>query len=59
MRWVSLWVPPIADFFFLLAALGLIALCRFSLIAVSRGYSLVAERGLLIAVTSLAAEHRF
>lgn len=58
MRWVSLWVPPIADFFFV-AALGLIALCRFSLIAVSRGYSLVAERGLLIAVTSLAAEHRF
>ena len=58
VRWVSLWVPPIADFSFFLAALGLIATCRFSLIAASKGYSLVAERG-LIAVASLAAEHRF
>ena len=31
---------------------------RFSLVAVSRGYSLVAVHGLLIAVASLVAEHR-
>ena len=36
-----------------IAALGL------SLLVASRGYSLVAARGLLIAVTSLVMEHRF
>ena len=34
-------------------------LCSFSLATVSRGYSLVAVRRLLIAVASLIAEHRF
>ena len=34
-----------------------IAACRLSLIAASRGYSLVALCGLLIAMTSLVAEH--
>jgi len=29
-----------------------------SLVVASRGYSLIVEHGLLIAVTSLAAEHR-
>ena len=41
-----------------LAAIGPHCLCRVSLAVVSRGYSLVAVRGLLIAVVaSLLAEH--
>ena len=35
----------------------LVAVCRFSLIVVSRGYSLIAVLGLLIAVASLISEH--
>ena len=34
------------------------AVCRLSLVAASRGYSLVAVRGLLIAVASVVAEQR-
>ena len=41
-----------------LAVLGLYCCMGFSLVAVSRGYSLVAVHGLLIAVASLAVEHR-
>ena len=46
-------------FIYVLAVLGLLAvLCRFfSLVAVSRGYSL-AEAHLLIAMASLVAKHR-
>ena len=40
-----------------LAVLGLGCCVGFSLVAVSRGYSLV-EHGLLIVVASLVAEHR-
>jgi len=40
-----------------LAALGLSAL-ELSLVAVSKGYPLVAMHGLFIAVASLVAEHR-
>ena len=36
-----------------------IAVCGLSLVAVSEGYFLVAVRGLLIAMTSLAVEHGF
>ena len=39
--------------------LGLHCCAGFSLGAVSKGYSLVAVCGLLVAVTSLVAEHRF
>ena len=35
----------------------LVAVCRLSLIVVSRGYSLIAVLGLLIAVASLISEH--
>ena len=35
----------------------LVAVCRFSLIVVSRGYSLITVLGLLIAVASLISEH--
>ena len=35
----------------------LVAVCRFSLIVVSRGYSLIAVLGLLIAVSTLISEH--
>ena len=35
----------------------LVAVCRLSLVAVSRGYSLVAVHRLLIVVASLVAEH--
>ena len=38
--------------------LGLGRCTGFSLVAVSRGYSLVAVHGLFIAVASLVAEHR-
>ena len=34
------------------------AVCRLSLVVASRGYSLVAVRGLLIAVASVVAEQR-
>ena len=34
-------------------------MCGLSLVAVSEGYFLVAVRGLLIAMTSLAVEHGF
>ena len=40
------------------AVLGLHGCARSSLVAASRGYSLVAVCGLLIAVASLVAEHR-
>ena len=40
-----------------LAALGLGAVCRLSLVAVSRGYSLVGVHRLLIAVAPLVVEH--
>jgi len=40
-----------------LAVLGLHCCTNFSLVAVSRGYSLVAVHGLLIVVASLVAEH--
>ena len=45
------------DFIYFLAVLGLWCSCRLSLVVVSGGYSLVVHR-LLIAVVSLAAEHR-
>ena len=35
-----------------------VALCRLSLVVVSRGYSRVAVHGLLVVVASLAAEHK-
>ena len=38
--------------------LGLHGCARISVVAANRGYSLVAMCGLLIAVASLAAEHR-
>ena len=38
---------------------GSLLLRRLSLVAVTRGYSLVSMRGLLIEVASLAAKHRF
>ena len=41
----------------LLAVLGLHCCTGFSLVAASRGYSLVAVRGLLIAAASLVVEH--
>ena len=42
-----------------LAVLGLRCYTGFSLIAASRGFSLVAVRGLLVAEASLAAVSRF
>ena len=42
---------------FILAVLGLHCCAGFPLVVVSRGYSLVAELGLLIAVASLVAGH--
>ena len=42
---------------FILAMLGLHCCAGFPLVVVSRGYSLVAELGLLIAVASLVAGH--
>ena len=42
----------------ILAALGLCCCTGFSPVAASRGYSLVAVPGLLIALASLVAEHR-
>ena len=44
--------------FLFLALLGLRCYMGFSLVAKSGGYSLVAVRGILLAVASLAAEHR-
>ena len=44
--------------FLFLAVLGLRCCTGFSLVVVSRGYSLIATHGLLIAVVSLAAEHQ-
>ena len=44
--------------FYFLALLGLHCCVAFSLVAVSRGSSLVSVRELLIAVAALAAEHR-
>ena len=41
-----------------LAVLDLCCYAGFSLVVESRGYSLVAVHGFLIAVTSLVAEHR-
>ena len=41
-----------------LAVLGLYCCMGFFLVAVSRGYSLVAVHGVLIVVASLAVEHR-
>ena len=35
-----------------------VAVCRLSLVAVSEGYSSVAEQGLLTAVASLAVDHK-
>ena len=45
-------------FFFFCHAGVFIAVCRLSLVVAGRGFSLVAVRGLLIAVASLNAEHR-
>ena len=46
-------------FFFLITCVWVfIAVYRLSVVAASRGYSLVAIRGLLIVVPSLVAEHR-
>ena len=47
-------------FFLFRIALAIEGLCSvgFSLVAVSRGYSVVAECELLIEVTSLVAEHQ-
>ena len=42
---------------YLLTVLGLRCCSGFSLVAVSRGYSLVAVHGLLIEVASLVVEH--
>ena len=44
--------------FLFLAVLDLLCCSGFSLVAASRGDSLVAVRGLRIAVASLVAEHR-
>ena len=44
-------------YLFILAGLGLCSCVDFSLVAVSRGYSLVEVLELLIAVASLFAEH--
>ena len=44
--------------FILLAVLGLFAVSGFSLVAVTRGYSPVAVRGLLTVVASVVVEHR-
>ena len=43
---------------YLLAVLGLHCYTDFSLVAETRGYSLVALHGLPVAVASLVAEHR-
>ena len=43
---------------FFLAVLGLCCCVGFSLVVASRSYTLVAVRGLLVAVASLVAEHR-
>ena len=43
---------------FIWAVLGLHCSVSFSLVAVSRGYSVVVVHGLLIVVASLAVEHR-
>ena len=40
-----------------MAMLGLHCCLEFSIVAASRGYSLVAAHGLLIATVSLVAEH--
>ena len=45
-------------FILFLAVLGLYCCMGFSLVAVIRGYSLVAVHGLLIVVASLAVEHK-
>ena len=47
----------ISFYLFIYGCAGFLLLCRLSLVAASRGYSLVAVRGLLIAVASLIAEH--
>ena len=47
-----------ASFQIFLAALGLRSSSGFSLVAMSRGYSLVAAYRFLTAVASLIAEHR-
>lgn len=44
-------------FFFSVAVLGLCSWAGFSLVAVRRGYTLVAVHGLLMAVASLHEEH--
>ena len=48
--------PPFS-FNLLMAMLGLHCCLGFSIVAASRGYSLVAAHGLLIATASLVAEH--
>ena len=40
-----------------MAALNLVAVCRLSLVAASKGYSLVEVHELLTAVASLVVEH--
>ena len=47
----------ISFYLFIYGCAGFLLLCRLSLVAASRGYSLVAGCGLLIAVASLIAEH--
>ena len=47
-----------ADYLFIFGFTGSLLLHRLSSVAVSWGYSLVAGRGLLIAVLFLVAEHR-
>ena len=44
---------------FFLVCVGHVATCGLSLAVESRGYSLAVERGLLIVVASVGAEHRF
>ena len=46
------------DLYLFLAVLGLHCCSGFPVVAASRGYSLAAVHGLLIAVVSLAMEHR-
>ena len=51
--------PPFLSSIYLWLCWVFVATCRFSLVVASRGYSLVAVRGLLTAVASLVAEHGF
>ena len=54
--WVF-WLLFLTVFIYFWLCWILVAVCRLSLIVVSRGYSLIAVLGLLIAVASLISEH--